>query len=149
MPTHEYVANVDWQGGRSGSGRVELPESGESFPIAVPPEFNGPGNATNPEELLTTSVAACYTMTFGIVAENRKLPITSVKVAATGEVEQTGASFVYKAITIRPRITLGAEATDAQADQARDMALKADHYCIITNAIRDKVAVTVEPEIIR
>ena len=149
MPTHDYVANVQWQGGRSGSGRLELPESGESLPLAVPPEFNGPGGATSPEELLTSAVCACYSITLGIVAENRKLPIESMAVEATGKVEQNGASFVYKSIVIRPRIKLGAGATEAHEEQARDLAMKADHYCIVTNAVRDKVTVTVEPAISR
>lgn len=149
MPTHEYVANVDWKGGRAGRGRLEIPESGDSLEVAVPPEFNGPGGGTNPEELLTSSVAACYSITLGIIAENRKLPITSIRVQAVGQVEQNGASLVYTAIRVSPVVVMGAEATDAQIELARDMAMKADHYCIITNAIRDKVQVSVEPDIRR
>jgi organic hydroperoxide reductase OsmC/OhrA len=59
MPIHEYKVNVSWQGGRDGQGRLEAPESGESFPLAVPAEFGGPGGATNPEELLTSAIASC------------------------------------------------------------------------------------------
>ncbi|HSI72714.1 MAG TPA: OsmC family protein [Fimbriimonas sp.] len=145
MPTHEYRVNVAWSGGKDGSGQVEAPESGESFALAVPHEFGGPGGATNPEELLTSAIASCYSITLGIIAQNRKLPIQEMKVAAVGEVDQQGATFTYKRVTIRPTITLSGEATDEQRNQARDMAMKADHYCIITNAVRDKVEVTVEP----
>jgi organic hydroperoxide reductase OsmC/OhrA len=32
---------------------------------------------------------------------------------------------------------------------ATDMAHKADMYCIVTNAVRDKVEVTIEPNVVR
>jgi peroxiredoxin-like protein len=148
MPIHEYKVNVQWQGGRDGSGRLEAPESGESFALAVPAEFGGPGGATNPEELLTSAIASCYSITLGIIAGNRKLPIQDMKVEAIGQVEQQGANFTYKAVTIRPTLTLAPEATDEHRTQANDMAMKADHYCIITNAVRGKVDVQVEPTIL-
>jgi len=44
---------------------------------------------------------------------------------------------------------LSADATDEQAKMAEDMAHKADSYCIITNAVRDKVQIVVEPNVVR
>ncbi|MEZ0325411.1 MAG: OsmC family protein [Fimbriimonas sp.] len=149
MPIHEYKVSVSWQGGKDGSGRLEAPESGESFDLAVPAEFGGPGGATNPEELLTSAIASCYSITLGIIATNRKLPIESIHVDAVGQVEQQGAAFTYKAVSIRPTVTLSSTATPEQISQATDMAMKADHYCIITNAVRGKVEVTVEPNVVQ
>jgi peroxiredoxin-like protein len=123
--------------------------SGTQAELSVPPEFNGPGQGTNPEELLTSAIAACYTITFGIIAENRRLPMRDVKVEAVGEVEQAGAQLRYTAITIKPRIALNADATEEHVRMAEDMAHKADGYCIITNAVRERVSIKVEPEIIR
>jgi len=117
--------------------------------LSVPPEFQGPGDGTNPEELLTNAIAGCYTITFGIVAANRKLPVQDVQTQAVGQVEQAGATFNYKAVTLKPRITLSADATDEQVALAHDMAHKADAYCIVTNAVRGKVEITVEPEVVR
>ena len=134
---------------REGHGEAVAENSGTTFNLAVPTEFQGSGGGTNPEELLTTAISACYTITFGIIAGNRKLPVTSVQVAATGQVEQSGTSFVYTAIVVRPTITLSAEATDEQLASAEDMAHKADNYCIVTNAVRGKVAVTIEPTVLR
>lgn len=147
--THEYPVRVDWTGGREGNGTVKPEHSGQAFPIAVPPEFQGPGGATNPEELLTSAVAGCYSITFGIIAANRKLPVKSLSVVATGEVEQNGASFVYKKVTIQPTITLEPGSSDEQVAATEDMAHKADQYCIITNAVRGKVEIGVEPTIVR
>ncbi|MBV6457343.1 MAG: hypothetical protein HONBIEJF_00451 [Fimbriimonadaceae bacterium] len=144
---HTYPVSVDWTGGRDGSGTIKASRSGVTNPLSVPPEFQGPGNGTNPEELLTSAVAGCYTITFGIIAANRKLPVASIRAEAVGEVEQAGAQFTYKQVTIRPRITLEAGATEEQVKMAEEMAHKADSYCIVTNALRGKVEIKVEPEV--
>jgi peroxiredoxin-like protein len=146
---HEYPVVVNWTGGREGSGNATPAASQTTFNLAVPPEFMGTGQGTNPEELLTSAITGCYSITFGIVAANRKLPVTAVKTDAVGVVEQNGASFVYKEITLRPTITLSADATDEQVVAATEMAHKADAYCIVTNAVRGKVEVKVEPTVVR
>lgn len=147
---HEYPVTLTWNGGRDGSGQVTADRTGVGVPLSVPPEFGGGGQGgTNPEELLTTSVAACYSITFGIIAANRKLPFLGMDVQANGEVEENGPTFTFKRMTIRPTIRLAAEATDDHVKMAEDMAHKADAYCIITNAVRGKVEIVVEPTIVR
>jgi peroxiredoxin-like protein len=147
---HEYPISLTWNGGRDGSGKVTADRTGVSVPITVPPEFGGSeSGGTNPEELLAASITACYSITFGIIAANRKLPVVSMDVKSVGLVEENGPQFTYKAMTIRPTITLAAEATDDQIKIAEDMAHKADLYCIITNAVRGKVEITVEPTLVQ
>ncbi|MBS1717825.1 MAG: OsmC family protein [Armatimonadetes bacterium] len=147
ITTHAYPVTVSWQGGRQGDGNLRPHHSGVTIPIAVPPEFEGKGGATNPEELLTSAIGACYTITFGIIASNRKIPVQEINTEVTGEVEQNGASFTYTKVTLSPRIVLESSATDEQLKIAEDMAHKADLYCIVTNAVRGKVEVVVEPTI--
>lgn len=132
-----------------GSGTVTGDASKVSSPLGVPLEFQGSGKGTSPEEMLACSVAACYSITLGIIVENQKLPVTGLSVKAVGEVEQNGPSFTYKKITIRPRITVAADATDEQLKRIQDMSHKADGYCIITNAVRGKVEIVVEEEIVK
>lgn len=144
---HDYPVSVQWTGGRDGKGTVDSKHSNTQLKVAVPPEFQGPGGGACPEELLTSAVACCYTMTFGIIAANRKIPVQSVSVEANGQVEQSGQQFTYKSVTIRPTIVLSSDATDEQMKLAEDMSHKADLYCIITNAVRGKVEITVEPTI--
>lgn len=146
---HEYPVTVTWSGGRDGAGKVAADRSGVAVPISVPPEFQGPGNGTNPEELLTSAIASCYSITFGIIAGNQKLAYDSLETHATGEVEQSGMSFVYKKITVRPKVILSAGADDAAVAKAEDISHKADAYCIVTNAVRGKVEIVLEPEIIK
>lgn len=123
--------------------------SGVENPVNVPVEFQGPGGGTNPEELLTSAIAACYTMTLAIIVANRKLPVKSIETNAVAVVEQTGPQFTYKAVTIKPMIAMEGEPTLEQLKLTEDMAHKADGYCIITNAVRGKVEITVEPKIVK
>ena len=146
---HEYPVVANWTGGREGSGDLNPHASAKNIPIAVPPEFDGPGGETNPEELLTSAVAGCYAITAGIVLKNRRLPVAHIKVDALGIVDQQGANFAYKSITLKPTITLEPGATDEQAAQAEEMAHKADAYCIVTNAIRGKVEIVIEPNVVK
>ncbi len=142
---HAYTVTSEWSGGRQGQGTLTAEKSGARIELRVPEEFKGPGGATNPEELLASAVCGCYSITFGIIAENRKLPLESLAVRAVGEVEENGAQLTYKTITLHPHIRLSAEATEEQMKMAEDMAHKADLYCIITNAVRGKVEIRVEP----
>lgn len=146
---HEYPVSVNWEGGRGGSGNVKDDKSGIEAALAVGEEFGGTGQGTNPEQMLAMAVASCYTITFGIIAENRKLPVADLKVSATGLVEENGPQFTYKKIVISSKIKLDASADDAMMKIAEDMAHKADNYCIITNAVRDKVEIEVQPEVTR
>ena len=146
---HTYTARVSWSGGREGAGSIQNDNSGQGYDLRVPTEFGGPGGALNPEELLTDAIAGCYSITYGIVANNRRIPVKGVEVQAVGTVDQSGANFVYKSIALSPAITLGAEATDQDIATAIDMAHKADAYCIVTNAIRGKVEVSISPSVRR
>lgn len=146
---HEYPVRVNWTGGRDGRGNVTPAYSKTEIPLAVPPEFNGVGGASNPEELLTSAIAGCYSITYGIVAATRRIPVAGLVVDAVGTVEQNGPNFTYKQIIIRPTIKLGDGATEDQEKLALDMAHKADAYCIVTNAVRGKVEVVIEPTVER
>lgn len=144
---HEYPVTVEWSGGREGSGEVLAGNSGTKFDIAVPPEYQGSGGAANPEELLTSAVASCYSITFGIVVANRKLPVVGVRTEATGIVERNGTNLVFTKVILRPAITAEAGATSEQLAAIEEVANKADAYCLITNAVRDKVEIVVEPTV--
>jgi len=144
---HQYAVDVVWNGGRDGGGEVRPETSGVKIPLAVGPEFQGPGGGSNPEELLAAAIAGCYAMTFGIIAANRKLPVIKLTAKVIGEVEHNGPQITYKGVVIKPEIVLSAEATDEQVALTKDMAHKADSYCIITNAVRGKLDIAVEPHI--
>ena len=146
---HTYTVHTRWSGGREGAGSIANDNSGKGYDIKVPTEFGGPGGELNPEELLTDAISGCYAITYGIVAANRRIPVKEVHVESVGTVDQSGANFVYKSIALSPKITLAADATDQDIATAVDMAHKADAYCIVTNAVRAKVEVSITPSVQR
>jgi peroxiredoxin-like protein len=147
---HEYPVSVVWKGAREGEGKVTSDRTGTEVPLQVPPEFGGgEEKSSNPEEMLASAVASCYAITFGIIAENRKLPIKDFHAKVTGAVEVQGSQHKYTRITINPKIVLESNADYEQVKSAEDMAHKAVKYCIISNALRGNVELSVEPEITR
>ncbi len=94
------------------------------------------------------AVAACYSLTFSILAERRRIPLSGIQMTVEGDVQrQPGGTLKFLAIRLAPRITLEG-ADEAQTQAARDSAHKAEQYCVISNAIRGNVEVTVTPEIV-
>jgi peroxiredoxin-like protein len=146
---HGYPVSVTWNGGRTGSGEAVAANSNTTFPLAVGTEYHGTGEGTNPEELLTAAVAGCCTITIGIMAEHRKLPLVSLNVTAEGEVEQQGVGLTFKKVILRPHLVLESDVDDAAMAAAEQLAHKADQYCPITNAVRDKVEIVVEVKVER
>ena len=56
-------------------------------------------------------------------------------------------TYKWRALVIKPEIVLAGDATPEQVALAEDMAHKADNYCIITNAVRGKLEISVDPKI--
>lgn len=146
---YEYPVSVVWQGGVDGEGIVRAERIIEPMPLAVPPEYKGLGGGTNPEELMTASVASCYSITLGILAANKKLPVSRIETDATGHVEQEGLRFTYTKVVINCRVVMAGDAEDEELDAVKELFPKAETYCIITNAISGKVAVSLETEVTR
>ena len=143
----DYPVKAGWSGGRGGAGHVATSDGHVDCDLAVPVEFKGPGNAANPEQLLTCAVASCYVITFGIIAENRKLPVESLELEAVGHVDVSTMLPKYIGVTLRPTIRVKAP-TEEQKVTILDMAHKAETYCIVTNALRETVEITIEPTIV-
>jgi peroxiredoxin-like protein len=143
---HTFSLQSLWTGGGEGDGTLSV--NGRAVDYGVPEGLGGKPGRTNPEELLLGAVASCYSITFGILAERRRLPMTKVELEASAEViRQPGGTLKYTAIHLRPKITMTAP-DDVQRATALDSAHKAEQYCVISNAIRGNVTITVEPEII-
>lgn len=148
MPTetHEFHLRSTWTGGSEGAGTAAL--QGGAAEFGVPAELGGAPGRTSPEELLLAAVASCYSITFGILAERRKLAFAGLDTELTGTVErQLGGTLKYVAIRIVARIALETD-DDAQKQTALDLAHKAEQYCLISNAVRGSVQLTVAPEIV-
>ena len=94
------------------------------------------------------SVAACYSMTLAVLAERRKLPISRIETAVEGDViRQPGGTLKFIAMRLKSKITLNSS-DEAHVKATQEFAHKAEQYCVISNAIRGNVELSVDPEII-
>ena len=75
----EAEATISWSGWggsvEGGSGRLHAP-------TATQVELGGPGEATNPEELLAAALANCYTSTLTAHARARKIDLGHIETNA-------------------------------------------------------------------
>lgn len=146
---YQYPVAIQWQGGRSGEGSLELLKSHvATLPISIPTEFKGAGKGTDPEELLSAAIASCYTITLAIIAEQRRLPIKNIQTEAIGMSTIEGGTLVFKQVIVRPLVTSEGPLTPEQRSTLDEVIELAEQRCIVLNTMRDKVDVSLEPEIV-
>jgi peroxiredoxin-like protein len=142
---HTFSVQSTWTGNSEGDGHARA--EGWSVEYGVPAGLGGKAGRANPEELLLGAVVSCYCITLAILAERKRLPLDRVEIRSEGEVErQLGGTLKLTAIRLYPTLH-AAGADEAQARSLEDAAHKAEQYCVISNAIRGNVEVSVEPEI--
>jgi|SRR5579871_1149442 len=145
--THHFRVNSVWTGDSNGDGMLTAAD-GRTLSYGRPPEMGGAPGRANPEEMLLSAVASCYSLTLAILVERRRLPVPRIEVSAEAEVvREPGGTLKYTAIHLHPRITLTG-GDEAQQKAVLDFAQKAEVYCVISRAVRGNVEITVSPEIL-
>ena len=76
----EARAQVDWAGC---PGSVSGASGALHAPTSTQAELGGPGEGTNPEELLAAAHANCFTSTLTALARSRELPLDRVETDVT------------------------------------------------------------------
>jgi osmotically inducible protein OsmC len=133
-------AQVDWSGYRGevsgGSGALQAPTSTQA-------ELGGPGEGTNPEELLAAAHANCFTSTLTSLARKRDLTLDRVETAVTTELvwEDGRGDHRLASSSIRVRVT-----SPARWDDVERLVRDAEHECPVCRAIAGNVAMTVALE---
>jgi osmotically inducible protein OsmC len=128
-------ATISWSGWggtvEGGSGRLHAP-------TATQVELGGPGQATNPEELLAAALANCYTSTITAHARARKIDLTRIETRARTRLswdEKTPHHIAKGALSVR--IT----SSDPEA-LVRKLAEEARTHCPICNVLGATAEVT-------
>ncbi|MCX5581662.1 OsmC family protein [Kaistia terrae] len=122
--------NTIWTGDMKSSGTIQAQHL--EMPIAIPSEFGGSGDGTDPKSLLVASAAACYAMTLVAILENRKVPVTKVTMESDAS-DSKGSGIV---VDHRPLVNLAADATQEQSDAARSAFETADKACAVGNLLK-------------
>ncbi|TFD97563.1 SACOL1771 family peroxiredoxin [Jeotgalibacillus sp. R-1-5s-1] len=142
MAIHSFHLKADWPGGRNSVGMIETENL--QTKISIPPEMNGPGVGTNPDEMLLGAAATCYIITLAAKLERGKVEIEEMALTSEGLVEVDDYGVItYRKIIHRPYV---------KADQASHKKImrymeSSEESCMISRALKGNVEIELEPVI--
>ncbi|WP_042476240.1 SACOL1771 family peroxiredoxin [Bacillus ndiopicus] len=137
---HTFVLQTRWDGGRNAVGSLQAERL--STQISIPPEMDGPGIGTNPDEMLLGAAATCYIISLAAMLERTSIKAT-LEMQSDGIVDVTNGVFTYKQIIHHLTIKL-ADKTEKNQVMAKRLALKAETTCMISKALKGNVEVLVQ-----
>ena len=136
---HLYSARI--AGGPT--GYATLSSSGVPDLRTAPPlDFEGPGDAWSPEQLLLAAVEACFLLTFRSVAQASRLEFVSLSVEAEGVVDRVEGVTRFTEIVLRPRVALPAGTDWVRVQRALE---KAERVCLVSASL--DTPIRLEPEL--
>lgn len=106
-------------------------ENFDPIPCAIPPQFNGPGGAYSPEDLLALSLTTCLIATFKVFAEKSQFAYERIEAKGILIIDRVGGMVAISKIEVE--LTLyGAQ------DQQKGTSLlqQAEKYCLVSNALK-------------
>lgn len=104
MAKHHFHLNANWPGGRNEVGEIH---SGQlKTQISIPPEMDGPGIGTNPDEMLLGAAATCYIITLAAMLERSGISQAALTMDSEAVVDVTKGVFTYEKIIHRPHVVL-------------------------------------------
>ncbi|MFC4558140.1 OsmC family protein [Virgibacillus kekensis] len=145
MAEHHFHLKADWPGGRNSTGSIEA--GNLKTEISIPPEMDGPGIGTNPDEMLLGAAATCYIITLAAMIERAGLPLQEMSLESEGIVNVTRGIFTYKKIIHRPSVSLKEEAGDSDYKKLSKLVEKAESSCMISRAVKGNVELELQPNI--
>lgn len=142
MAEHTFTLKATWPGGRNSFGEIAAERL--QTKVSIPPEMDGPGIGTNPDEMLLGAAATCYIITLAAMLERAKLKPYDLTMTSEGIVDVTNGVFTYVKITHRPKIIIPREYTEREERHIVRLAEKAEQTCMISKAIRGNVEIALE-----
>ena len=140
MTIHTFTLHIDWPGGRNSVG--ELSTERLQTKVSIPPEMNGPGIGTNPDEMLLGAAATCYLITLAAMLERSQIE-AELTLESKGLVDVTNGVFSYKAIHHYVSIILKNKEDERGRRIAERYAYKAEETCMISKALKGNVDIEV------
>ncbi|KGP73785.1 OsmC family protein [Pontibacillus yanchengensis] len=145
MAKHNFHLTAKWPGGRNSVGSIEAGQLNTE--ISIPPEMDGPGVGTNPDEMLLGAASTCYIITLAAMIERAELPLHKMGLTSEGIVDVTNGVITYEEIIHRPSVVLKEDATDEQIEKLEQLIEKAESNCMISRAVKGNVTISIEAHI--
>jgi peroxiredoxin-like protein len=145
MAEHYFHCKSDWPGNRNDVGTIDA--GNLVTKVSIPPEMEGPGIGTNPDEMLLGAAATCYIITLAAMIERANLEKVSLTMESTGVVDVTNGVITYKKIIHKPFVQMKKDATPKEIEHVHKLAVKAESSCMISRAIKGNIEVELEARI--
>ena len=142
MALHSFHLTANWPDLRNGVGTIET--ANLHTKISIPPEMDGPGIGTNPDEMLLGAAATCYIITLAAMLERSKIDKVSLTMTSEGLVDISKSIITYKKIIHRPHLILFSE---KDLESAHKLAKKAESSCMISRALKGNVEIELEAKL--
>ncbi|MFC3885996.1 OsmC family protein [Bacillus songklensis] len=146
MAQHHFHLKANWPGLRNDVGEIEA--GNLKAKVSIPPEMDGPGVGTNPDEMLLGAAATCYIITLAAMMERSGLEKTDLTMESEGIVDVTKGIITYQKIIHRPHIVLNPSATEKDRQLALKLAEKAETSCMISRAVKGNVEIELQATVI-
>jgi uncharacterized OsmC-like protein len=109
----------------------------------------GPGTAACSGDLLLGALAACAQVTCQMVAAAMELPVASINVEVTGELDLAGTLGINREVpvgfdAIDMRFTI--DAPDVDDEQLASLVEKTEQYCVVLHTLREAPPVSLRAE---
>ncbi len=146
MAQHVFTYEGSWQGDRSGQGEISV--GGLQSVVTTPAQMGGPGQGTNPDEMLLGAAATCYMMTLAFALASRKVPYERLRVSSTATFNDEGGLHCER-IVHKPHVVLPSNASDADVAKVHDLVKLAESRCMVSKALMGNVEILVEARVDR
>lgn len=139
MAQHVFHLKAHWPGGRNDTGSIATKNL--KTIVSIPPEMDGPGIGTNPDEMLLGAAATCYIITLAAMIERSKIDKIDLTMESEGFVDVTKGVITYKKIIHRPIVTIKQEQSKNISTLLQKLAIKAENSCMISRALKGNVEI--------
>jgi len=142
-----YNARVRWEGSTGlgwehyGRAHIAVAPPAEQEVRLTTGESKGDPSVLNPEQLVVMAASSCQMLWFLHLAAKARIDVVSYEDEATASMpEDAGLS----EIVLRPRIVLGAEASE---ERVRKLIGTAHEHCNIANSLRTPISIKPRVEV--
>lgn len=137
-------AKAQWKGDlKSGNGTISSPSGVlANTPYSFKTRFEPGVNGTNPEELLASAHAACFSMALSLMLQNEGLKAETIDTTCTISLEQEGEGFAIK----RSHLDLKAKIPGASQDAFNRAANNAKEGCPVSKLYDTEITLNAQLE---
>ncbi|MCI2947778.1 OsmC family protein [Staphylococcus caledonicus] len=146
MIKHDFKVQTKWQGGRDEVGTVNGDVLSEQ--ISIPSSLGGNGTGTNPDEMLVSAASSCYIISLAATLERAKFSNVTLTVDSVGTAIFENGKFRMDKITHYPSISIPDNEKENLKKRLPKLLEIADNNCMISNSIRNNVAIEITPTIL-